>query len=114
MSERLIAAVDALEAVICERYNVRSLTGVGPFAEALAQARVGNVEPIDAALAGREMYRWRETVEGLLENVHVAADEPEEAPKAKGKKKAEQPVDEPEPVVEEASPVEPTTLKEEA
>jgi hypothetical protein len=86
MSERLIAAVEALEGVICERYNVSSLTGVGPFAEALAQARVGNVGPIQDALRGREMYRWRETAEAALEAVKEAVTsapiepEPEPAP----------------------------------
>lgn len=74
MSEGLIAAVDALEAVICERYNVRSLSGVGPFAEAIAQARVGNLELIDKAMAGREMYRWRETADAALAAIRAAAD----------------------------------------
>lgn len=99
MSDRLLAAVEALETIISERYNVRSLTGVGPFAEALAEARVGNLELLDEAMRGREMYRWRETADAALAEVHEAAVEPK--PKAKAKKETE-------------SPVEPTTLKEEA
>lgn len=101
MSERLITAVDALEAVICERYNVKSLTGVGPFAEALALARVGDLDAIDAALAGREMYRWRETAQAALAEVHDAAAEAAEPVKAKPKAKKEE--------AEQESPVEPTT-----
>lgn len=82
MSERLLAAVDALESVICERYNVRSLAGVGPFPEAFAQARVGNVGPLRDALRGREMYRWRETVAVMFEAIsEIVAPKPiEETP----------------------------------
>lgn len=101
MSENLIAAVDALEEVLCQRYNIKSLTGQGVLSEALAKARVGDLDAIDAAMDGREMYRWRETAEAALADIHaiiepvpepessvpsVDAEEPAPAPKSRTKK----------------------------
>lgn len=103
MSEQLIAAVDALEEVLCQRYNIKSLSGQGVLAEAIALARVGDLEAIDAAMDGREMYRWRETAEAALADIHaiiepvpepessvpsVDAEEPapEEKPRSRSKK----------------------------
>lgn len=51
-------AVDAFERVLCARYNVRSVEGLGALSEAVASARTGDVAPLEQAMVGREMYRW--------------------------------------------------------
>lgn len=76
-------AVDAFERVLCARYNVASVEGLGPFPEALSAARNGNTVPLEDAMAGREMYHWAEQSDAALaairsrgEAVTPAAPEP--------------------------------------
>lgn len=72
-----MSAIDIIEAALLERYNVRSLDGLGTLLpEAVQAARNGEWGPLDAALAGRELYRWRDTVDAALANRDAVADEP--------------------------------------
>lgn len=52
------AAVEEIAEAICQRYNVPSLDGLGALEGAVQQAQNGNIAPLEAALEGREMYRW--------------------------------------------------------
>ncbi len=107
MSEELLAAVDTLESIICERYNVRSLTGVGPFGEAIEQARLGNIGPIRDALRGREMYRWSESAAAALNAVREAAAPKEPVKPPRRTAQRPRPAPEPAAAEQEEAPSEP-------
>lgn len=78
-----MSAIDIIEAALLERYNVRSLDGLGSLLpEAVQSARNGDWEPLERALSGRELYRWRGIVDEALGNrdaVAVVEPEPVEA-----------------------------------
>ncbi len=78
--------IDAVERLLCERYNVRALDA-GELTDALAQARKGSLVALTAVLDARDLYRWREPIYAALAEPVVA-----EKPKAK-------PAPEPEPEV---------------
>lgn len=54
----MTTAIDTVERLLCERYNVRSLDGLGAIPEAIEAARRGDLAPLRAALDGRDLYRW--------------------------------------------------------
>lgn len=94
-----IAAIDTLERVLCERYRVPSLRGIGALGEAIASARKGNAAPILEAMQGREMYRWGAEAAAALTQLAATAQPaavPKEAPLATEEPPAE-PVAEPPP-----------------
>lgn len=76
-----VDAIDQLEQAIRQRYHVESLRGVGTLGDAIAAARNGDLKPIEAALEGREMYRWREAVDAALASARAspAADSGDES-----------------------------------
>jgi hypothetical protein len=65
--------IDAVERLLCQRYNVRAL-GEGELTDALAAARAGDVRPLTRALAARDLYRWQEPIALALSS---EADEPD-------------------------------------
>lgn len=56
-----MADIDAIERLLCERYNVAVLDA-GELSSALAQARSGDPQPLRAALDAREFYRWTDAI----------------------------------------------------
>ena len=54
----MTTAIDTVERLLCERYNVRSLDGLGTIPEAVSAARRGDLAPLRAALYGRDLYQW--------------------------------------------------------
>jgi hypothetical protein len=52
-----MADIDAIERLLCQRYNVHALDS-GELSAALTLARGGNEQPLRAALEARELYRW--------------------------------------------------------
>ena len=57
---------DAIEALLCERYNVSALDG--PLKDALDGARAGGSDaPLRARLAERELYRWHAPIMAALD-----------------------------------------------
>ena len=62
-----MADVKAIEHLLCERYNVPSVEGLGPFAEAVRLARIGNLGPLRQAVRARDMYRWGTAIEAALD-----------------------------------------------
>ena len=71
-------AIDTVERLLCERYNVASLDGLGSLPGAIESARSGDLTPLRAALAGRELYRWERPIEEALA-LAARVDEPTEA-----------------------------------
>lgn len=67
-------AIDAIEGALLERYNVRTLQGVGPLSDALAAARAGDLAPIETAIREREMYRWEPAINAALKAARSAAE----------------------------------------
>jgi hypothetical protein len=67
-----MANINIVERLLCERYNVGSLDGLGSLAGAVQAARTGDLAPLTQALDGRELYRWRAPIEAAL----AEADEP--------------------------------------
>jgi TATA-binding protein-associated factor Taf7 len=74
-----MADIDAIERLLCERYNVRELAA-GELSASLAQARAGDLQPLRAALDARELYRWRIPVYAALK----VTTEVEQAAEAEG------------------------------
>lgn len=71
-----MSAIDIIEAALLERYNVRSLDGLGSLLpEAVQQARDGEWAALEAALRGRELYRWRDTVDAALASREAVIDD---------------------------------------
>lgn len=68
-----MADIDTAERLLCERYNVQSLDGLGGLLGAVQAARAGDLAPLRTALDGRELYRWRAPIEAALV-------EPDESP----------------------------------
>lgn len=80
-----MADIDAVERLLCERYNVRALDGAEELAAAIETARKGDAGPLKAAIAEREMYRWHDAIhaalradEGEPESTEEAAEEAED------------------------------------
>ncbi len=57
--------IDAVERLLCERYNVRALDA-GELTDALAQARKGSLVALTAVLDARDLYRWQEPIYAAL------------------------------------------------
>jgi len=57
-----MAALEAVSALLCERYNVPELDG--PLAEAIAE---GSVSRLRVLLADRELYRWHDPIMAALD-----------------------------------------------
>jgi hypothetical protein len=60
-----MADIDAIEGLLCQRYNVRSL-GEGELTDAIARARAGELQPLCNALAVRDLYHWHEAIHAAL------------------------------------------------
>lgn len=72
-----MADIDAIERLLCQRYNVAALDG-GELSAGLVAARTGNVGPLRAALDARELYRWRDAIYEALDAPEAEAEtEPE-------------------------------------
>jgi len=77
-----MGAVDNIERLLCERYNVRGLPE-GTLAAALSEARSGSVASLKQALDGRELYRWRAAIDAEIAALEVAVvDVPEVEPES--------------------------------
>lgn len=72
-----MADIDALERLLCQRYNVQALDA-GELSTALALARGGELEPLRTALDSREFYRWTDAIYEALDAPAEA--EPEAEP----------------------------------
>lgn len=95
----MTTTVDTIERLLCERYNVGSLDGIGALSGAIAAARGGDLGALRAAIAGRELYRWRGDIEAALEQAEAEAaaePEPEARPKRQSRARKDAPP-EPEP-----------------
>lgn len=57
--------LDAVEKLLCERYNVAELPS-GALSDAMAAARAGDEDALRELVAERELYRWREPIEAAL------------------------------------------------
>ncbi|MGE0227767.1 MAG: hypothetical protein AB7I38_11010 [Dehalococcoidia bacterium] len=80
-------AIDTVERLLCERYNVRSLDGLGALPGAIAAARGGDLGPLRAALEGRDLYQWRRGIEAALAEAEGEIEaEPAPEPKSKPKR----------------------------
>lgn len=71
-------ALDTVEKLLCERYNVAA-PPEGAVANALAAARVGNLTPLRELVAERELYRYRAPIEAALATLDDPAPEAEAA-----------------------------------
>ena len=72
-----MAVIDAIERLLCQRYNVNALDG-GELSAGLVAARAGNLGPLRAALDARELYRWTDAIyEALDAPEAVTETEPE-------------------------------------
>jgi len=71
-------AIDTVERLLCERYNVSSLDGLGSLPVAIESARQGDLTPLNEALDSRELYRWAKPIRDALGSVSAPA--PEEQP----------------------------------
>lgn len=101
-----MADIDLVERLLCERYNVRSIDGLGTLPEAIAAAREGDLAPLGEALAGRELYHWGSAIRAALvvpsdgsRDEPVAEPEPEPATEPEREEPAvapEEPESEPE------------------
>lgn len=60
------AAIDRAERAILARYNVQSLSALGPLADAVAAARAGDIGTLEDAMDGRNMYRWQAEIDEAL------------------------------------------------
>lgn len=74
-----MADIDAIERLLCQRYNVNALDG-GELSAGLVAARAGNLSPLRVALDARELYRWTDAIYEALD----AQDEPTSEPQAEG------------------------------
>jgi hypothetical protein len=68
-------AIDRIESALMARYNVATLPD--NLAEAVMAARSGDISRLDAAMEGRELYRWRAVVNEALAELHDPTPEPE-------------------------------------
>ena len=68
-----MANIEAVARLLCERYNVASLDGLGPLSGAVQAAHGGDLAPLTQALDGRELYRWRAPIEAALAEVDEPA-----------------------------------------
>ena len=74
----MTTAIDTVERLLCERYNVRSLDGLGALPEAIAAARHGDLAPLREALDGRDLYQWGPLIMAALRGADsVVVDEEE-------------------------------------
>lgn len=118
----MTATVDRIERLLCERYNVRSLDGLGALPGAIEAARGGDLGPLRAALEGRELYQWGPAIVAALrvdaevsgagegsQEIPSLPDEPSPTPDAEPEPAAE-PAAEPdaEPETESADSTKPT------
>jgi hypothetical protein len=118
--------IDAIERLLCQRYNVQALDA-GELSTALALARGGDTQALREALDAREFYRWTNPIYEALNTADVEP-EPEtlepmtiaelrtladergiDLGDARRKADIIAAIE-----LAEESPVEPTTLKEEA
>jgi hypothetical protein len=90
-----MAALEAVSALLCERYNVPELDG--PLAEAIAE---GSVDRLRVLLADRELYRWHDPIMAALDASQGAPVEPEPVvepePEPEATEEAEEATEEPE------------------
>lgn len=98
--------VDTIERLLCERYNVRSLDGLGALPGAIEAARGGDLTPLRAALEGRELYRWGPAIADAVAAAEAGDDEPEPAAEAKPRRQARGKKDAP---AEQEPPIEPVS-----
>lgn len=70
-----MADFDAIERLLCQRYNVRVLDD-GELSVALALAREGNEGPLRAAISQRNLYRWTGDILSALGPVAEPKPEP--------------------------------------
>jgi formylglycine-generating enzyme required for sulfatase activity len=61
-----MANIELVERLLCERYNVASLDGLGPLSGAVQAARAGDLDALTSALDVRELYRWRAPIDAAL------------------------------------------------
>ena len=95
-----MADIDAIERLLCQRYNVHALDS-GELSAALTLARGGNEQPLRAALEARELYRWTGPIFkalGPVKEPEVITPVPDPEPEAEPEP---EPEPEPDPVEEQ-------------
>jgi len=78
------SAINDVERLICQRFNVSEIDGELAEGLRLARSRARNLDPLEAAIARREMYRWQDAIAAALSEAREALSEAE----------AEEPVEE--------------------
>jgi len=97
-----MADIDAIERLLCQRYNVHALDS-GELSAALTLARGGNEQPLRASLEARELYRWTGPIFealGPVKEPEVITPIPDPEPEAELEPEPE-PEPEPDPVEEQ-------------